>query len=351
MNENILDFAYSDIVTRDAASADYSAVDLPLHHLFAAFSLSARNYSSKPVTIESIYLHGLTDIKSATIDYSGNSAVTTYAGGTALLWYLYSDLPGLTLSKAGTSGDTKANVVGTPGDSPVYFLVWPQTKEELEFVGTDDIFNPYLEITYSQDGERITAKVGIPHDTDDPDGWGWGPGVRHEMELSFQDKEIDLGLKAAGWDKLEPVIDYNGAVSVKEKLQLAPEFYNNCILSATGDTAYFKPGIPIVLQFSIGTPENATWIVGKKLDFDSFDVYNYPDGARKSPDDDVKAEGLVDGNSVRIAIDPPRGTLSKNEYYLRLSFTVRLNNGDTVNLNDDDIYAEGCPRTFIDIKQ
>lgn len=357
-----LDFAYSDIITRSKSSADYSTVDLSLYHLFASFSLSATNYSTKQVTIKKIELHGLRDSKSATINYSGTSVAVTYTGGSVINRTLYDagSGSGIALAAAGSTGDSKANVVGTPSTSPVYFLVWPQknvTGESMEYTGTTDTDGnptpvttdanqPYIAVTYDPGDGAITAYAPIPHDTD-----GWAAGVRHEMELSFRDREMDLGLKGAPWDKQDPIIDYNGAVSVVQKLRLAPEFYNNCTLSPDGKTAYFKPGVPIILEFSIGTPENATWMVGKELDWDVFDVYNYPDGARKSPDDIVKAEGTIDGNLVRIAIDPPTGDLQKSEYSLELTFSVRLNNGDIVSIKAEDIFAEGCPRKFVFIRQ
>ena len=59
---------------------------------------------------------------------------------------------------------------------------------------------------------------------------------------------------------------------------------------------------------------------------------------------------MVNGNLVRIAIDPPTKDLQKTEFSLELSFTVRLNNGDMITINDDDIYADGCPRKFVYIK-
>ena len=352
-----LDFAYSEIVNRSATDADYSTVELTLNHLFSSFSLSARNYSTQPVTITGIEMHGIQDGKSASIDYSATDVAVTYNGGSVNNYTtMLSDNVSLTAAGA-TGDDAKANVVGTASTTPAYFLVWPQT--DLEYNGTldgdgkpaprtGDTNEPYLKITYTQDGEDFTYYSVIPHDED-----GWVAGVRYELELVFQDREIDLGFKAAPWDKMEPVIDYNGAVTVTTKLHLANEFYNNCTLSpnfATDNTAYFKPGTPIILEFAIGAPANATWLVGKRLDWDVFDVYNYPDGARTSPDEIVTAEGVVNGNLVRIAIDPPTKDLQKTEFSLELSFTVRLNNGDMITINDDDIYADGCPRKFVYIK-
>lgn len=346
LNTSNFDFAYSEIVNREAASADYSTVELQLQHLFSSFSLSARNYAKVPVTVKSIEIHGLKDGKSASIDYSNSSADCTYDASSASYFNPAIFSGTLSLSKAGDGGDSKANVVVTPSDTPAYFLVWPQ--DNLTYSGYDNVNKPYLKIVYNQGEGDITAYAAIPND----DG-KWAAGVRYEMELSFKDREIDLGFKAASWDKMEPVIDYDGAVTVTQKLQLATEFFNNCTLSpnfGTDKTAYFKPGLPIILEFAIGSPENATWIVGKKLDWDAFDVYNYPDGARTSPDEIVTAEGVVDGNTVRIAIDPPTKDLQKTEFSLELTFSVRLNNGDMVSIDPADIYADGCPRKFVYIK-
>lgn len=351
------DFAYSDVVIRSASSADYSTVNLPLHHLFASFGLSARNYTGTQLTITGIELHGLRDSKSATIDYSGDTVAVTYAGGSVA--GPFSSSASITLAAAGNAGDTKANIVGGASESPVYFLVWPQTVSEMTYTGTktdgkpaptsSDTSQPYLKITYSQGGGSYTAYVEVPHDTEGT--YGWGPGIRHEMELSFRDKEIDLTFQAAPWDKMEPVIDYNGAIGVGTRLHLPTEYFNNCTLSPDGKTAYFKPGIPIILEFAINTPENATWLVGKRLDWDAFDVYNYPDGARTSPDDIITAEGLIDGSTARIAIAPPTGDLQKSEYNLELTFSVRKNNGEIESIPANTIFADDCPRRFVYIRQ
>ncbi len=353
INTANFDFAYSEIVNRSASEADFSTVDLSLEHLFSSFSLSARNYSGNQITITNIEIHGLQDGKSATVDYSGTAADVTYSAGSVTNHTLLSS--SLVLSAADNSGDRYANVVGTPSNTETCFLVWPQT--DLVYGGTKDgdgrptpaaadVNEPYIKIEYTQAGNSFSACVDIPSD----EGGVWTSGTRYGMELAFRDKEIDLTFKAAQWDKMEPVIDYDGGVSVTQPLRLATEFVNNCTLSADGKTAYFKPGTPIILEFAIGSPENATWLVGEKLDWDAFDVYNYPDGARKSPDENVKAEGVVDGNLVQIAIDPPTKDLQKTEFSLELTFSVRLNNGEMVSIEPDVIFGEGCPTKFVYIK-
>lgn len=365
INKDNLDFAYSDITLRTASSADYSAVGLTLKHLFASFSLGARNYTKNSLSIDHVYLHGLKDNKSAAINYSGTSVSTTYSGGTTMTAVDLLNGNTVTLAKSDTEGDRKANIIGTVSNTATYFLVWPQTEGEMTADGAEtdgvwipaDSAQPYLEIVYHEGSDApITVDVPIPHEcdtnasNDDGYGLGWAPGVRHQMELSFSEKKICLTFKAAGWDKQETVIDIGGSVAVPHKLQLASDFIGNCVLSSTGDTAFFKAGIPIILEFGIDQPKNASWIVSKNGDWDSFDVCNYPDGVRKDPDEILTAEGMiVPGTLSKIAIYPPTTNLNKKEYVLTLSFSVRFNNGDITDINGQ-IYDDDSPKTFVFIK-
>lgn len=156
INANNFDFAYSDIVARSATAADYSTVELSLNHLFASFSISATNYSTKEVTIKGIELHGLQDGKSATIDYSGNDVAVTYTGGNVTNPTLLST--SLTLAAAGSTGDAKADIVGTPSNTPTYFLVWPQT--DLTYNGTTDGSTPpVITPTTSEDSNEPYLKI------------------------------------------------------------------------------------------------------------------------------------------------------------------------------------------------
>ncbi len=369
ISESNFDFSYTDVVVRTSAAADYSNVELPLNHLFASFSLSARNYTDSPITITSVKITGLRDQKGATITFGKNASSVVYgtgstSGATELL------TGDVTLAKAGDAdfGDIKQNIAFGSSSTKKYFLVWPQLPAEMAPTNTytaGTTWTPasgdaYLTVTYQSEGAAgVTASIPLPYDTDikDADGVaqpslnGWAAGTRHMMELSFSEKQIKLGVLAANWDEKDPVIDYEGAVSIPKNgtLSLADGFESYCNQSTSDPgTYYFRPGYPIVLKFRIDQPANSAWLITKNGDFDVFKVINFDtDDEAGSVASAVTAEGVVDSNITYIAIMlDPEATLQKSEYKISLSFSVRLGNGEMKKI-DDEIYGASSPRTFI----
>ena len=355
MTDGSLDFAYSDVVTRKASEADYSPVELTLNHLFTSFSLSAHNYTSSQIVIKSVKLYGIRNQKSATVTFGTDSSSVAYSAGSTVYddtdcFKLVTETSGITIA----ADAHKTNIIKGASDTPKYILMWPQTADELtaasssttEFIPTGT--NPaYMEVVYSQGGGAdLTVKVPFPFEAED--GWAWAPGSRHNLELAFTKKFMLLNVYAGNWNETEPVIDYDGTVAVTDGGKLRVSDDCNCVIS--GDTVYFKPGFPIILEFQIDQPVNSTWIVSKTGDFDAFDIDNFDDDSAVMGDENDTAEGLIiTGNTARITIYPRITDLLKDEYKLNLSFYVRLNSGEMVNINDL-IYDDDSPMTFILLK-
>ena len=70
------DFLYSDMVTRDAATKDYSVVPLTFKHLFTALSVEVESKTDTKVRLKSITFEGLKNKDSATIAFASPSEVT-----------------------------------------------------------------------------------------------------------------------------------------------------------------------------------------------------------------------------------------------------------------------------------
>lgn len=338
--ENNLDFAYSDVILRKRGNADYSDVTLPLHHIFASFSISARNYTKEPVYIEAVLIHGLRDGKSASIDFTGDNTAVTYSDGSVMAAInLVSSQ--IALTAAGDAGDSKKNIAFGASNTRKSFLVWPQTLAELTPAPYSGDWNPgenepYIEVRYRQSSSTatpMTAKLPIPHDTDlTPEELnGWAGGTHRAMELSFSNKKVILNVYADDWNEDKPTISYDGAVMATRTLRIAKGYENNCVVAADSTTVYFKAGYPIVLEFTIDQPQNATWLVSKKGDFDVFEIDNFNSADATVGDGDDSAEGLIDGKPSRIAIIPRITELQKAEYSTELSFYVRLNSGEMIN--------------------
>ncbi len=324
------DFCYSDIVDRMISDANYSVVNLPLEHFFSCFGFKFHNYTSDNVTVTSVKLRGLTNIKSGSISYDvANGAVATsyttatVGGKTGKSWTDAASAVQLLSSSLNLSGDTAGDVCGT-------YLMWPQTAEELE--------DAYVDITYTINGGTPTTKSVclLPVETTDEHGDpvystnGWDAGTRHILELGLHDKEFILTVKVAPWDLKEASIDYSGELSVKEtgKLQFkSPGTF--CTVDDTTHKVYFKGGNPITIYFTIDAPLDATWQITKKGDWDYFEIDNAALTEYNDPAHDSNY-GTVDGNTATVTIYPmvPDPEFA---YEMQLSFSVRTNSGKEIN--------------------
>lgn len=325
IDEGTMDFCYSDVVTRSiggsvAGKSDYSIVQMSLEHLFAAFSLSAHNYTDSPIVITSVKLKGLHNKKSAVVTFSatdGSEAVYT-SSTTTSDQELISDASGVTLN----AGTGKQNIAKGSGTTAKYFLMWPQTEAEISDAAS------VLSVTYTiGGGASQTKNLAIPYDK----GAGWPAGVCQNIELSFTKKTLSVTSIPLPWNQTAPAYDYEGAATVLGPLTLVSGYVNP---SDTKDVYFESATEPMILEFRIGSPLNASWMVEKVGDFDAFEIDNITTGTGTgvSGDGIDTKEGVIDGDVARIAIYPKIPNPHR-DYQIQLSFTVRGNNGTVVDVN------------------
>ena len=350
LDDSGFDFCYSDVVTRIAGGADFSPVNLKMNHLFASFSLTACNYTSGKIDITGVTLYGLKNKNSATIKFDeedgtqvtlGSSECTLGASGKSL------NSSTVTLF----SGDIKPVIEDASGN-PAYILMWPQSAADLtaNLIASPKT-GPYLKVEYEQNGTSKTAYLEIPGDDDGC----WPAGMCQDMELSFAEKSLTLTVTPMNWWQLEPDYDYCGAVSVAPEGGIKFDASSRHILESTSNSVYFKEaGHPIIITFKITAPINASWLIEKQGDFDAFEIDNISDSGTGVVGDGVDTqEGVIDGNLIRVAIYPKVANPQK-DFAVKLSFAVRLNNGEVKKINDmvykDDSNNPITPYTFYIIK-
>lgn len=338
LDDSGFDFCYSEVETRSRGGSDYSSVYLKLSHLFASFSISASNRTSETIKISSITLYGLKDTKSATISFKNSGTEVIYSNATSNATAGGKKLNDSDIEIA--AGKSKADITGTASDKTEHILIWPQEDSELTATGYSDSEHApeggtYLKIVYTTGGHEYTRYVQLPKDAD---GSGWPAGVRQNMELSFAEKSLSLTVVPLPWNLTSPVYDYEGAASVSGKLTLVDGFVNP---ESTKDV-YFKSSSPILLEFKIDSPLNASWMIEKIGDFDAFEIDNVTPGTGNgiAGDGIDTKEGMVDGEIARIAISPKISAPQK-DYRIQLSFTIRGSNGTVTEINSGDEGIQG----------
>lgn len=350
------DFCYSDVIKRDlAATSDFSAVNIPLKHLFTSFGIKARNYDNGAITIHSVKLYGVNNTATAKLIFEtkdGTGVVTPEISDKSSEWS--GSANGLELLDGDiniASGDEVNNVITVTGKNTsatdAYYLMWPQTASEMEYtIRKDANGDPIMgEIDYSQaillveyssgGGSRITTPVALC-----PIGkeQGWDAGSRHLIELAFTNKFLQLDVEVLDWNYEDEAISYTSTITAMPDLQ-----FNTCTLGPETDeydtngnhytcrNVYFTNGQPITCTFLIQSPVNGTWMISKEGSFDAFEVDNLPFAAKN--DGEEYSYGTIDGNSATVKIFPKIDD-PQIDYTMNLSFAVRLSNGDVVSADD-----------------
>lgn len=346
------DFCYSNLVQRSKTSNNYSVVPLQLSHLFTCFGISARNYTSKDVTIKSVKLQGLVNNKTAEIVYdvnTGESAVTyTASSSSPKSWSNDAtaiELVGsnILLHADGTGDSQVANIIthanggSKPTTSPVYYMMWPQTDAEMDNTVASDGDNwtygqgeAVIVVTYSTFGSSSDIVVPLALRPASLDGDGWDAGTKHCIELSFTERFLELKATARPWDYTEPDIDYTASVSASTAGALN---FSGCLFGEgdNADCIYFKNGNPITGYFKLDSPLDATWMISKVGDFDVFEIDNRYLG---EPGDGVEFNyGTIDGNTAYFTIYP-KITDPQRDYSITLTFAVRIATGNVINVDD-----------------
>lgn len=352
------DFCYSDVISRDTNTSDFSAVNIPLKHLFTSFGIKARNYDSSDITIHSVKLYGVKNIGSAKLAFdteSGDGTVTPVITKTGSSWTTQGN--GLELLSSAitvNSGEQANNVITASGKSSsatdAFFLMWPQSSDEMAYTipknGDDpdmsslNYSKAILLVEYSSGGgSHITVPVSLC-----PLGktQGWEAGERHQIELAFTNKFLRLNVNVLPWDYYEETLSLAKTIQARQGLtfnscstQIGTPFEENGN-TITNTNVYFRNGQPIECSFQFNQPVNGTWMVAKDGAFDAFEIDNADNAVRDGVDNEY---GTIDGNEARILIWPKIDD-PKVDYSINLSFSVRLSTGDVISANDA-IYKTG----------
>lgn len=337
------DFCYSDLVIREAAEANYSRVDIPLRHLFTSFGFKAHNYTSDAIVIKSVKVYGLWNQKSATVKFdTENKCVTPTYTQVGQSWKVAGSGLELVASNIAVASEATVNNIMTNGTgkgtsaTDAFFLMWPQTSTEMEPGTIDNETNPVtydptkavIVVTYTQGGSSdIIKAVGLrPVSSTN----GWDAGTRHIIELAFREKSVNIMANAIPWDYYNPSIDYSAGVSATEAghLTYRPA---TCVIDDETNTIYFRGSSPIIGDFKLSSPMDATWMIGKNGDFDAFEIDNINES---SFGDGVDYNyGTITDESASFSIYP-KITDPDRDYMITLTFSVRTTSGDVYNADE-----------------
>lgn len=345
------DFCYSDIVTRDVATSNYSTVNLELRHFFTAFAIKAHNYDSDPITVTSVKLYGIRNTKRAVITYDtndpGSQASVEYTGASSS-WA--GEAKGLELLRSSITLDPDQdlnNIITctaggskTTGATDAKYLMWPQTEAEMtsSYDGEGNLIVDYskaiLAVTYrSGISPEVTKCVSLC-----PQGktQAWDPGTFHQLELSFTSKFVTLDVSVLPWDYLEKDVNYAKTIACNTNGELS--FVDGtCVRDDANHRIYFRnSATPIRGYFSFASPVNGSWMISKNGDFDAFEIDNESLGEWGDGID--FAYGTIDGSSVSYFTIYPIDQDPQKDYSIQLAFAVRTTSGEVYSA---DIVVQG----------
>lgn len=348
-NMTQFDFCYSGVTQRTADSHDYSQVPLQMEHLFTSLGIKVKNYSMDPVTIKSLVIYGLDNIKKAEITWNANTGETSvnYVHGTGGSEARTDAAGALSLvNDVVVPGQGEVmNVINSyddPTDREHFFLFWPQTHADLNGTGVKG--NPgfncqgTIELSMQRVDEATPTTYTIPLIPQGADAnYGWNPGERHLIELGVRGKSIDLKVTPLPWDYEERTIDVTQPAAAANPLTIEGGIADN-----TKKEIYFNGARPIHLKFKLTQPENATWIVQRKGDIEAFEIDNVNTG--KYGDGINNTFGPIDGTEADVTIYPTNlNPIPGSVYKVSLSFVVRTADGEITPV--DNVVYQGSSYT------
>ena len=308
------DFLYSDIKSVDVTTTIPSNVAMSFSHLFAAVSFGAKNTSNSVVKLLEFKVEKLYNAKSATINFSGSTPTVVYADGTqggVFRSVAYSDAAAVTVPKDGMN-----NIFGNPGDSQQFFLMWPQTINQLhstDVVTEDTDGNPIypgsykMYVSYTVDGVPFKKRINFDNTL------AWEEGKKYHYDIIFADKMVELKCEVNPWDYVKEEIDFkNQTVSVKEGNSLS---WDKSVseVDATNFKVAIKDNKPAVGTFTLDTPKGGRWFAYLSGDVDAFKI--------------IDGEGPV-GTPAKIQVQPVVDSPLR-DYVVKVHFIVRTADGKT----------------------
>lgn len=328
-SEDQYDFMYSLLSTRELPGTemnDYSPIPLEMWHLFTAIGIGIKNATKVDVTIKSLTVQNLTNVKSATVDWSDFVAghdvdVKYYAAAanstTKDLGLKYTGEE-FTLAPGTSVKDVLTSTTGG-NNSNSYFLMWPQTVAELtpaNDFNVDDAGNyiendtdPLIIIEYITNGTTVKRALRFAENT------VLQAGYRYHFDIVFAEKMVELITTVKPWNYSSININFDdAAVSVKEGGVLTPT--PGSYTPGAGRKLYIKNGQGVNFTFTLDAPVGGTWRVSLEKDREYFNV---------SP-----TTGTVNSQQASFTVTPVGGN-AERDYSVTIKIVVIRADGTTVN--------------------
>lgn len=196
------DFLYSNIVTRNAATAsDRKYVDLSMSHLFTALSVELSNGSDKAITDISVTLTGIQNGRGAEIHYAGDKIEPQLTNGT--LGELLLSNPSV-VSLDAPAEDQEATTPVSVYTTDPFRLLWPQ----------DDLSGAGISVTYTYDGKLRTRTASLK---DVITGNQMTAGKKYTLTVTITYNALYVLPRVADWVDEEP-LDYDLNMSTNMRL-------------------------------------------------------------------------------------------------------------------------------------
>lgn len=319
---NQFDFLYSEVDQRIMDESNFATlkrqpVSLGMHHLFSSFGIGIRNTSEDAITVKKVALYAIHETGSAEIDYSGETAATTYTTSTsreANEPFISSDTQFTLPASPTTGGTVEYNIFNPAEDAKHYYMVWPQSAEVLS--PTTPVPDPsddpdldvrnILYIKYQVGENEFQKRLKLP-------AQAWEAGKRNYLEIQVADKLVALTATVKDWDYTSSVVDFQDNILVEEDDRLKYD-EEKSIVDHTNKKVYIKNGQPAEASFTIDAPTGGQWRVSLEGDVTAFEIVDDTD-----PTDD--GFGPIDGLQHTIKI-VPLITNPSRDYSVRLKFVV-----------------------------
>ena len=188
-----IDFLYSDIVSRNAATDSHGPIALNMHHLFTALSATVVNGWPEAISISDITFTGLKPTQGATIDWGAATAPSYDRTAAAADIQLNSGAIAMAASED-PENPVSANVytgqdVPTDGD---YRLLWPQ----------DGLASATVSVTFTVDGEsfeRSASLAGVFADNE------MAAEKKYSLVLTLTYNALYVNATVADWEDADPL--------------------------------------------------------------------------------------------------------------------------------------------------
>lgn len=347
------DFAYSNVIKRtmnNSGSDDHSAVEIQLSHLFSAISLGAQNtMKSTDITIVSATIQGLKNKRAANITFDNGTPGGTAAG----IAYVPTVVDAKTYTSPlvssvqtpvpfSASRNTKVNDIMTGSAEKKYFLMWPQSVEDLateEFETDEDGVpthwcdrDPLLVVEY----HASTDEPGVNHTLRAPiytalENNPMLAGKRYHISIVFAEKMIELRLSVLDWVDADVDIDYSSGTVSADAGNLLQFDSNISTVNNSTKTVTLKQEAPAVGTFRLSTPIGAEVLLSLDGDFDCFSTEIIQGGT-------VSSDTWTQFKVSPLIVSPSRS------YSVKVNIKLRLANGSMV---DADPVLQPVPFTII----